>query len=527
MVEHGELPYQVAIMEIRKKDFETFCGGSIIAKSIVLTAAHCFVDMDTQQMSQGREYNLIVKPLEKVLAVAATVKSEYYKHETDAIAQWRTLRQFTFPNNYNFPDNDIGILYLSEPFIFNHFVRPIKLATMDKEYYGFCLVSGFGQISKTEKSPYLLKAQLRPLPGSWCSDLHHKDMSNVICTALIDADIGEGDSGGPLVCKNTGDPMEKDSYGILVGIACATYGDIHSIFTRVSRYYQYIQINRSTKLSSVAIKGLVNRRLRKYKTTCGATIIKPRKILSAAHCFHSNVGKCRNLFYPGYEIVCEADKSMYEHKYAVAGNLDNVAVFKQDPDGQWRTIEKVYYPVKYAFPNHDIAVAFLHYPFIYNAYVGQIPTASRNIDYIGQCLVSGFGRTGHKDSDQSTQLLLAHLVLIPKKPCNRLHRKVMDGFVCTSSSPTDVGKGDSGGPLVCAHTGDPNEKDKGLLVGVVSGHNVGRGSFFTRVSRYQKFIETAKSAAFSTVFSAAAYSFSLHGNTFIFLTLIYQTVFLF
>ncbi|XP_026734103.1 chymotrypsinogen A-like isoform X2 [Trichoplusia ni] len=264
----------------------------------------------------------------------------------------------------------------------------------------------------------------------------------------------------------------------------------------------------------VAIKGLVNRRLRKYKTSCGATIIKPKKCVSAAHCFHVIGGVCRDLFYPG-----QADEKTYVDKFAVAGNLDNVAVFQEDPDSQWRTIQKVFYPKKYKFPLHDIAIVFLHQPFIYNAYVGEIPTASLNVDYIGQCLVSGYGRTGHKENDQSTKLLLANLVLLPKKPCNKLHRKMMDDFVCTASSPTDVGKGDSGGPLVCAHTGDPNEKDKGVLVGVVSGHSVGKGSFFTRVSKYKKFLEKTKSGAYST--------HSSQHCTFIFLGLIYLTVFLF
>ncbi|XP_026733912.1 kallikrein 1-related peptidase b9-like [Trichoplusia ni] len=222
-------------MEIHKIDFETFCGGCIIAASRVLTAAHCFVDDDPyQRVSIGRP-ELVIRPLQNVLAVAASVKSEYFKHETDSISQWRTLRHFIYPENFDFPHNDLGILYLAEPFIFNQFVQPIRLATQDKDYSGFCLISGYGQMSETEDSPYLLKATIRLLPVSWCSELHHKDMSDVICTSLVEADIGSGDSGGPLVCQGTGDPMEKDN-GILVGIACATYGDIHSVFTRVSRW---------------------------------------------------------------------------------------------------------------------------------------------------------------------------------------------------------------------------------------------------------------------------------------------------
>lgn len=49
-------------------------------------------------------------------------------------------------------------------------------------------------------------------------------------------------------------------------------------------------------------------------------------------------------------------------------------------------------------------------------------------------------------------------------------------------------QGDSGGPLVCKNTGDPNEKENGVLVGVVSGHIRERGSFFSRVSKYYDFV---------------------------------------
>lgn len=41
-----------------------------------------------------------------------------------------------------------------------------------------------------EDSPYLLKAYIQLLPESWCSELHQKDMSNLICTSLVEADIG-------------------------------------------------------------------------------------------------------------------------------------------------------------------------------------------------------------------------------------------------------------------------------------------------------------------------------------------------
>ncbi|KAI5635023.1 trypsin domain-containing protein [Phthorimaea operculella] len=65
-------------------------------------------------------------------------------------------------------------------------------------------------------------------------------------------------------------------------------------------------------------------------------------------------------------------------------------------------------------------------------------------------------------------------------------------------------KGDSGGPLVCKNTGDPRERDKGILVGVVAGKlGVGtarQGTVFTRVSSYRAFISSASSFKQSPLF---------------------------
>ncbi|XP_045449641.1 venom peptide isomerase heavy chain-like [Melitaea cinxia] len=239
----------------------------------------------------------------------------------------------------------------------------------------------------------------------------------------------------------------------------------------------------------IAFKALL-RRSRIYVTFCGGTIIGPTKILSAAHCFTDNPNFCQRLCGNG------GGARTLSHKYAVAGNLRNRGYhseFDSDTDGQWRKMKKVVYPMTYKFPKDDIAIVFTYKPFVYNNYVNYVPIARRLIDYNGKCLVSGFGRISQKHS--SDKLLLAHLTLIPMSKCNRMHRRNMRKFVCTSSKVTDVGKGDSGGPLICMNTGDPNEQPgKGVLVGVVSGHRYHVGSFFTRVSSYYKYIQRNKSS---------------------------------
>ncbi|XP_075975700.1 kallikrein 1-related peptidase b9-like [Anticarsia gemmatalis] len=235
----------------------------------------------------------------------------------------------------------------------------------------------------------------------------------------------------------------------------------------------------------VALKVLVSSKEREYETFCGAVIVGPNKLLTAAHCFHRTYRKQAQNQWTAQ--TGRVTRNMLRYRFAVAGNLKNTAKFNRTDskeNGQWRKIDNVFYPKNYKFPNHDIAVAF-------NKYVGPIPMASRHIEYSGTCLVSGYGRVDFNMTSASS-LLLANLDVIPTHECSQLHQRSMKDFVCSTTKLSDVGKGDSGGPLVCSHTDDPNEGDHGILVGIVSGFRTNRGPFFTRVSRYKEFIKQVR-----------------------------------
>ncbi|XP_045536053.1 chymotrypsin-1-like [Papilio machaon] len=242
----------------------------------------------------------------------------------------------------------------------------------------------------------------------------------------------------------------------------------------------------------VGFKALSSRTRQTYMTFCGGTIVAPNKVLSAAHCFVPDMSMCVRIFVK----VGRIDQQKLFNKYAVAGTLKNSGqrpTTDNTDEGQWRALKEAIYPKTYNFPKDDIALVFLLEDFIYNSNVGPIPYAKQYADYKGKCLVSGYGQIVSVGKAKSEKLLLAHLEIVPRSVCNRKHFRNMRHFVCTSSVVTDVGKGDSGGPLVCNGTGDPNEKGAGVLVGIVSGHRLRVGSFFTRVSSFYNYIERNKS----------------------------------
>ncbi|XP_044735481.1 clotting factor C-like [Chrysoperla carnea] len=199
----GEYPWHVGIYSkrtIRKKTvYSQICGGSIINPKVVITVAHCFESKDPKNYGVGA--------------------GKYYrpwKDNRDENAQLRNVEQIFIPESYkglsnNFA-NDVAILVVNDPFVFDNFVRPVcvdwttntKKDLLKMGSIGF--VPGWGVDQEGGKKSAVLKdIQLPFVPYDECyskSDQNFRPIVNLadkFCAGRTDGqNICKGDSGGGL-----------------------------------------------------------------------------------------------------------------------------------------------------------------------------------------------------------------------------------------------------------------------------------------------------------------------------------------
>lgn len=120
-------PYQVSLQSLRNKHF---CGGSIIDRVWVLTAAHCMNDQ------------IILGPgLISFKVVAGTID------RTNGVTKKVMLVKSHPQYNASYAVNDIALIRINGAFAFTDNIRPIKLAKILPVQGTLATLTGWGYTS--------------------------------------------------------------------------------------------------------------------------------------------------------------------------------------------------------------------------------------------------------------------------------------------------------------------------------------------------------------------------------------------
>jgi len=224
--EDGRFPYAVSFQDV----LGHFCGGSLISRDVVLSAAHCdgipidkaVVGRHDLNTNEGAE-----------VKVASTLRHPEYSDETT--------------------DNDVMLVFLEEPA--DESIDLVKLNS-DTSYPGIdALVSvagwGLTDVSEFEVSDVLMTVEVSTISNEECSSskgyieglygsYNGTITDNMLCARDEGEDSCQGDSGGPLVLEGLGGLADVQVGVVSWGFGCA-HESFPGVYARVSSAYQWIR----------------------------------------------------------------------------------------------------------------------------------------------------------------------------------------------------------------------------------------------------------------------------------------------
>ncbi|KAL2740060.1 chymotrypsin-2-like [Vespula squamosa] len=208
----GKYPYQVSLRAPKH-----FCGGSIINKRYILTAAHCLVRKSPNQIT--------------VHAGSVRLDQEEAVYRVEKLIINKNYNSFKLIN-------DIALIRVSKDITFTQLVQPVKLPVSNTVKAGDAVVlTGWGRIYLNGPIPNnLQQITLAIVNQKSCKAKHWGLTDSHVCTFTKRGQGAcHGDSGGPLVAN-----------GVQIGIV--SYGHpcalgSPDVFTRVYSFLDWIQNN--------------------------------------------------------------------------------------------------------------------------------------------------------------------------------------------------------------------------------------------------------------------------------------------
>lgn len=215
-----QYPYQVSI-RLDSSVLIHICGGSIYAPRVIITAAHCLKGRYASTIRVVAGSSTIADQSELGVAAQKLIYHSGYKKKTHT--------------------NDVGLIILKVPLIYDANVQPIQLASTSAAVGSRAIATGWGKNDENaqQMAKVLQAVQLQIVDELKCG-VQYAAKNYVITEEMLcagaddgDKDTCQGDSGGPLV-------VDGKLLGIVSwGIGCAQH--FPGVYASVPYHAEWIE----------------------------------------------------------------------------------------------------------------------------------------------------------------------------------------------------------------------------------------------------------------------------------------------